>query len=730
MLKINLFILLIIGFLLNTKAQVVVVNEDFKEELVEDKVSILNVKGDLELYDFVFQDYKSISTSNYSYKDISNNASEYWLKIQFYNDSKKTEELVLGTSKFENIQLYYKDSLGDWKSTKSGLALNHKNKELVHGANNYLPFTISGNTESVIFLKVKNENKIKFQYQPLNFTVYSKKKFEKVRNNERYFTFFFLGAILLITLYNLGLYFIIRHKIYLIYSINNLIIIMFVLAQTGFVSEIVFGNSLNHEELVLSLGVISYLFYLWFANAVLEIKRDFSFWHKILSITSLIMPLFLIFVFTDQHFVAVTAGALIAMTGYNVILFIAFKKIKTGNKVSLYFLIANLFAYVGILLCILQITNVLPFTFLGLRPIHYVEIGTLFQLTLFSLVLGYKMASMKEEIAKKEMEKKILQIEEEQRRIAIVKEQNILLERKVEERTENLKLSNDKLYKQSALLELQRDTIQEKNKDILDSILCAERIQKALMPNEDKLKSYFKNSFLFLKPKDVVSGDFYYIHELENEIIVAVCDCTGHGVPGAMVSVICNNALNRTIREFGITSPEKILGKVRELIIVDFSKNAAGEIKEGMDVAICKINKLNHKVQYSGANNSLYRIVDKNINDIGASKETLNELKGEKLLEYKADNQPVGEHTITKDFKLHNIQMNKGESIYLFTDGFVDQFGGTKGKKYKYSRFKNFLININELSFNDQKNSLDFELIEWMGDNEQIDDICVLGLKL
>lgn len=730
MLKLKIYILILFGFVSATNGQVVVVNEDFKEEIIEDKVTFLNVKGGEELYDFVFQDYKSISTFKYSYSSVIDGNSEYWLKIHFFNDSKKTEELVLGTSKFEHIQLFYKDSLGDWKSSESGLSMANKDKKLVHGANNFLPFTISGETESIIFLKVENENKIKFQYQPLSFTVYSKKAFYKVKDNERYFTFFFLGAILLITLYNLGLYFIIRHKIYLIYSINNLIIIMFVLAQTGFVSEILFGNSLNHEELVLSLGVVSYLFYAWFANSVLEIKRDFTFWHKIISITCFIMPLFLVFVFTGQHFVAVTAGALIAMIGYNVILFIAFKKIKTGNKVSLYFLIANLFAYIGIVISILQITNVLPYTFWGLRPIHYVEIGTLFQLTLFSLVLGYKMASMKEEIAKKEMEKKILQIEEEQRRIAIVKEQNILLERKVEERTENLKSSNDKLYKQSALLELQRDTIQEKNKDILDSILCAERIQNAVMPNEDRLKSCFENSFLFLKPKDVVSGDFYYIHELENEIIVAVCDCTGHGVPGAMVSVICNNALNRTIREFGITSPEKILTMVRELIIADFSKNVASEIKEGMDVAICKIDKANLMVQYAGANNSLYRVVNKSISDENAFREVGFDETDLKLLEYKSDNQPVGDHAISNDFTLQKISFNKGESIYLFTDGFADQFGGVKGKKYKYSRFKNLLLSINQDEFQVQKQKLEEELELWMGDNEQIDDICILGLKL
>ena len=217
---------------------------------------------------------------------------------------------------------------------------------------------------------------------------------------------------------------------------------------------------------------------------------------------------------------------------------------------------------------------------------------------------------------------------------------------------------------------------------------------------------------MLYKPKDIVAGDFYwcYVPSDEQTIYIAAADCTGHGVPGAMVSVVCSNALNRTVKEFGITEPGKILDKVRELVIETFEKSE-NEVKDGMDISLLKI-KNKTEVEWSGANNPLWYI------------------QGNEMKEIKADKQPIGTYAEQKYFTTHKLQLQKGESIYIFTDGYADQFGGPKGKKFKYKQLEEKLTTNNTKSLEDQKNNLEKTFFDWKGNLEQIDDVLVIGIKL
>ena len=284
------------------------------------------------------------------------------------------------------------------------------------------------------------------------------------------------------------------------------------------------------------------------------------------------------------------------------------------------------------------------------------------------------------------------------------KKSNMLLEQK-----------NTLITQQKQEVEKQKHLVEEKNSEITDSINYAQRIQSAILPDINIIKKYFSESFILFKPKDVVSGDFYWFENLGNKVIFAVADCTGHGVPGAMVSVICSNALYKAVIEFNITQPSLILNKVREIVVDTFEKNSE-DVKDGMDIAICSLenNKNSCTLEFSGANNPLW-ILKKDAKE---------------MLEVKGDKQPVGVHFNSKPFTNHQLKLEKGDKIYLFSDGYPDQFGGEKGKKFKYKPFKELIIESSSTSLENQKEVLLKKIENWKGQLEQVDDICIIGIKV
>lgn len=283
--------------------------------------------------------------------------------------------------------------------------------------------------------------------------------------------------------------------------------------------------------------------------------------------------------------------------------------------------------------------------------------------------------------------------------------------------------------KANLILADKNKVIEEKSNEITDSINYAKRIQQAIIPPKEEVNRNLKEAFVFYQPKDIVAGDFYWLQQIDDVVLYAAADCTGHGVPGALVSVVCNNALNRAVREYNLMDPAAILNKAKEIIIETFqrSKNKEFTIKDGMDIALCTINFNNLELKYAGANNPLY-VINKN----RAAWDFDGNVIGEQAegLEIKPDKQPVAIHFNDKPFTTHTIKLQKGDNIYTFSDGYADQFGGPKGKKFMYKRFKNLLVSISELSMEEQKVVLEKEFYQWKGDLDQIDDVCVMGVKI
>ncbi|RMG78595.1 MAG: PAS domain S-box protein, partial [Bacteroidetes bacterium] len=277
-----------------------------------------------------------------------------------------------------------------------------------------------------------------------------------------------------------------------------------------------------------------------------------------------------------------------------------------------------------------------------------------------------------------------------------------------------------------------QEKVEEKNKEIIDSINYAKRLQQAILPSVKLFQKHLPESFVLFQPKDIVSGDFYWLEtgENNNEIYFAAADCTGHGVPGAMVSVVCNQALTYALNEMKQKDTGKILDTAREQVIKRFSQSDTDKsVKDGMDIALCRLFKDTLKLQWSGANNPLWIVSEHSELNTKAGYRTM-ELNGCYLHEIKGDKQPVGMHAFAAPFTTRNVQLHKGDTIYVFSDGFQDQFGGNKAKKFKPKAMKEHLLGIIRLSMEEQHAYLVRIFEEWKGSLEQTDDVTVIGVRV
>jgi len=267
--------------------------------------------------------------------------------------------------------------------------------------------------------------------------------------------------------------------------------------------------------------------------------------------------------------------------------------------------------------------------------------------------------------------------------------------------------------KNNKILKAQKEIIEEKNKDITDSINYAKRLQTAILPPKDLVNSILPEYFIIYQPKDIVSGDFYWVSHHDSKIMIAAVDCTGHGVPGALLSIVGHNAINQTVNELGILQPSKVLDSMNTHIKKTLHQDKGSDIRDGMDMALCTFDKTTNTLEYSGANNPLYVISEGKLTITKASKLTVGSMEEEKV------EPPVN----------HSIQLKKGDCFYIFTDGFADQFGGKDNKKFKTSRFQDLLISVNALPMLEQQNTIQKAFKEWIGKNEQVDDILVIGIR-
>lgn len=310
------------------------------------------------------------------------------------------------------------------------------------------------------------------------------------------------------------------------------------------------------------------------------------------------------------------------------------------------------------------------------------------------------------------------------------------------EKNDELEKTNKKILIQKTEIEAQRDEIETQRDSVIkqkerveeihqalsDSIDYAKRIQESILPQTSEIEEYVKDYFIYYKPRDIVSGDFYWFTHKDNHTIIAAADCTGHGVPGAFMSVLGISLLHDIVEKENCINPGKILDRLRKEVITALNqKGKVGEQKDGMDISLVCINHETNTIKFSGANNPIYII---NPTRKAWPKEAIYFGEGLAGAELKPNKMPIAIYNKMDNFDTQEIKVEKGDQVYLFTDGYVDQFGGEKGRKFMSKRFKQTLLKNADKTMKDQKENLNNVLKDWQAEKDQIDDILVLGVKL
>ena len=636
-----------------------------------DTLSIDSILAHPKAYEFKKSEGNIINDEHYTDR-------WFWVKLEIENKSNFSSDWLID---FETKYFKLHEIAGNntYRIHQSGRGYKSKEKDFIHGNVNFVKINLPGNSISTYYIQLKG-----FWHETINGAKMIKAKpIEEKFKRSNYWMGTFMGIMLLILITNFILYWSSKDKTYLIYSAYVFLFTLLCLSIKGTLFELFFPNSLwiNNDVTTISLASLTLILYAVFANSYLQLKQKNISWYKIIRFTvyiSIVLHLLMILLLLSGFFYSakliILYWTLIVFVLCNIPAIIQWRK---KFQPSGMFFLGNLILISGQLLFLLLKTGggVEDNTF----SIHYyLEISLICQVIIFSKGIGDRINIMRKK-SEEAQEKAMLQLEEK-----VALRTNELNEKKV--------------------------SLEIKNKEVNDSISYAKRIQNAILPPFEKLKNHFPDSLILYLPKDIVAGDFYWLEETNDSILFAVADCTGHGVPGAMVSVVCNNALNRAVNEYKITEPSLILNKTRELVTETFSKNTE-HIKDGMDISLISYNTANNQLTFSGANNGIYIIRNNALNHV------------------KADKQPIGIADTYTSYSSHEIKIEKNDCLFMFSDGFADQFGGENDKKLKSSNFKKLLLENHQLKMIDQKKELLNFFNKWKNQTEQLDDVCVVGIR-
>ncbi len=612
------------------------------------------------------------------------NTKAVWVKFTVTNQNPGVNSWILEVNNptINKITFYKPDALGSYDAVKTGDALSYNSRDIKTRDFSF-ELNIPYNSTKTYYIYLDSEGDA--INVPLK--IWSPTPFIVDGVHERYLLGLFYGSVMFIIIFHLFLYFKLRDNSLIWYMLYILGIAGFQLCMDGYTSKYLFPTlPWLPNKLMVVTTFISAASLIRFLQIYVNTEESIPKYHKVLRFAFFATLFLMALSFISQEvFIYITVLANYWAPSMTLVVIVgAILAFRNEPILAKYFIIAFAVLIIGIVLATMR-----NFGNLVDLAEHGLKLGVAGQAVIlaFALAVRFKMIDEKtQEVALTHL-KKLNQLKDDY---------SAELELTVKERTTKLEKSNN---------------------DIKDSIRYAKRIQSSILPSLTELTKVFDESYIYYRPKDIVSGDFYWHRVLNKCTIVAAVDCTGHGVPGAFMSMLGASLLNEIVETRGITQPDKVLellnAGVRKALNQD---KQSGISKDGMDLALLTYYPDLSKVQFSGAKRPLYHFSGPSLNVIKGDKKSIGGGNA-----HKASNSP---------YELHELEVQPGDSFVLFTDGFPDQFGGPENRKFMTKRFKELLAEIQHLPYEVQSTKLDEAITQWRGSSKQIDDILVIGLKV
>ncbi len=636
----------------------------------------------------------------------------YWLYFSIENNSELDYPIGLLIPRQDHWVDIYSISDSIFLSKKTGFYMvANKNDEIIPFSN---IIQINDGKRAEFYLKIKNI----FDELP-NFSIKIINLEKAIRQNNRSMIFdgFANGMMFLMIMYGLFLYYSKKDMLYLYYSIYIILLAIYYFFMMGYGYQLFPELPRRLYAYAQTPTFLGFIFYIQFLRLIINTPQPLPKWDKFLRLIQIILviecvriPIFVSL--TNLVFLNFQISNMVAVVLLICSIAIITKLFSLKNTLNTIIALGSSLLVLGLLI------GTILLVLLNMGGYFFNKIGILAELLVFTYGISFRYALI--EADKQKFQSQL--ITQLSKNAELHEKVNRELAEKVKERTLEIEEQRD-------IVISQKNHIEKINTEITDSINYAKYIQSSILPKADHLDSKLGEHFVLYKPKDIVSGDFYWISNTDNKTIIAAVDCTGHGVPGAFMSMLGIALLNEIVNKEYITHPGVILRRLRKEVIHSLQqKGERGEQKDGMDIALCTLDLVNMKLQFAGANNPLYLIRNSNLEKVGVIR---SELSGDdRLYEIKGDPMPIGISDRMDNFSFHEIDIFKGDSFYLFTDGYPDQFGGPNCKKFGYKQFRELLLKSHSKTMPDQKTSLEKEFNEWMGNNNQIDDILVIGFRI
>ncbi len=683
--------------------------------------SIIHIRREDSIFSHRINMQKVADMGVLSKLEIDAESSVLWARTILSGDisENRTYLLRIYNNNYDTIQVYQKDDSDEYKMKLTGMKVSREHRDYSFKDVPAVKISVKSNSLDTIYIRVKNSGRpVQHPYADFSSLEYIQ-KYDRI---ERFLTGSFFGIVLIVSFYYFIMFWFVRGRSQLFYSLFVFSIGLALLDNSGYGFELFWSDTWISKIDEVVFVLLAMLLYSLFGLRYLQLKRTFKFWFKVLKYSNIALLLSIIIylplsIIRDDyvfwHDVFIIPGIISLFVIPAVLLITSILKIRKKFAPAWYFLTGTSILLLLILFQAIFYPDMYSSYLAKLAANTAIYSGIVIQFLILSLGLGKRMRDIENE-RKIAQEKLILQLRENER---LQEQINRELETKVKERTREIEVKNEEL--------------EEQKQEMTDSINYAKRIQTATLPPSELLEELLPDHFVFFKPRDIVSGDFHWIRQVRNFTVIVAADCTGHGVPGAFMSMLGMSFLNEQVSTRRFDSAGQILDSLRKKV-KDTLKQEGKEMeqKDGMDLALAIVDNESLEMQFAGAFNPLYIIRKAEVDEESKFPEyNLHKENGSLLIEIKGDRQPISIHSIEKEFTTNTFQLLPDDTIYLFSDGYPDQIGGPNQKKFMTKNFKKLLLGIQGMAMADQKDFLDKTLSEWKGDVRQIDDIIIFGIQ-